>query len=380
MDPIHANILFDKIEGFAAYAFNLSHSVEYTIISYWAMWLKTYYPAEFYAASMSIQDDADKLGVLVMDAKQNGITVSPPDINISTNRVEIADDKTLTAPFQAIKGISTNVANYIVQCRAKTGAFKSKEHFEASLKEQGLAGKVNISHRTKLDKVGAFFGVDGGVTPHDPIRLRDRLELMPGYTIDTVKASRAIDLVVVKTGLLRMLEEVRACEKCSLKDAGHVLPRVGKSPKFMVVLDSPSWVEEKKGKLLEGETGDIVKAAFSDAGLELTNAYVTALVRAPKGRGVKTLSNDQVIQCSEYLRREVEILKPPVILVLGSAAARYFTPEVKGTMADLAGKVIFDPKLDASIVFGVNPAQVLFNSSLVSSLLSACMKVKSLIV
>src|SRR5690606_11061808 len=44
-----AGNLFDKIEGFAGYGFNKSHSVEYTLISYQAMWLKTYYPVEFYA-------------------------------------------------------------------------------------------------------------------------------------------------------------------------------------------------------------------------------------------------------------------------------------------------------------------------------------------
>jgi DNA polymerase-3 subunit alpha len=48
-----AEHLFDQIEKFAAYSFNLSHSVSYSILSYQSMWLKQRYPAEFYAASLT---------------------------------------------------------------------------------------------------------------------------------------------------------------------------------------------------------------------------------------------------------------------------------------------------------------------------------------
>jgi DNA polymerase-3 subunit alpha len=64
-----AGELFDKIEGFAGYGFNKSHSVEYTLISYQAMWLKTYYPVEFFAAALSLMKE-DKLPAILLGCRR----------------------------------------------------------------------------------------------------------------------------------------------------------------------------------------------------------------------------------------------------------------------------------------------------------------------
>ena len=70
MTELSAGMLWDKIEGFAGYAFNKSHSVEYSIVSYWTMWVKVRYPAEFFAAAMTVVDKEEKLTGLVIDARR----------------------------------------------------------------------------------------------------------------------------------------------------------------------------------------------------------------------------------------------------------------------------------------------------------------------
>ena len=69
MNIDRAAMLWENIEGFAAYSFNKSHSVEYTLISWITMWLKVYYPAEFYAAAMTVIEKEDQLTGLVADAQ-----------------------------------------------------------------------------------------------------------------------------------------------------------------------------------------------------------------------------------------------------------------------------------------------------------------------
>ncbi len=382
MTDTAAGMLWDKIEGFAAYAFNRSHSVEYSVISYWMMWLKVRYPAEFFAATMSVVDKEEKLAPLVMDARRVGLSIAPPDINHSSDRIEIAGETMLYMPFQAIKGISGNVAGHIMTARrAHKGTFESKADFEATLTALKLAGKVNKSHREKLERVGAFASVEPGTPPalHSD-RLKDRLELMPGFTVDAVKADRQMNnerLALMK--IVRMSEELRSCDKCSLAGAQHPLPRIGKKPVFMVVSDSPHWQEGKVGKMLEGETALLLKAALRDTGISANDGYFTALVKSPKPAGVKMLTNESIINCSEYLKREIDILKPPVIVAMGSNAIRFFAPGMKGNPSELAGKVIYDPKLDASIVFGLNPAQVSFDPSKVALLQKVCEKIAELI-
>ena len=45
--------IFELLEKFAEYGFNKSHSAAYALIAYQTAWLKTYYPAEYYAANLS---------------------------------------------------------------------------------------------------------------------------------------------------------------------------------------------------------------------------------------------------------------------------------------------------------------------------------------
>lgn len=393
MDEADAIYLWDKIELFAGYAFNRSHSVEYSVISYWAMWLKVRYPNEFYAASMTVADDDDKLAALLLDAKGKKIEVLPPDINYSSSRIEIDNDGRLYAPFQAVKGISENVANNIMKVRQfrvdgikddkgewivapQTNThFTNSAEFNEYITLAKLGSKINKSHKEKLERVGAFARIDNSKIPaRHPDRVKDQVELMPGFVSESVKADRPVandKLSMIK--IVRMSEDVRDCKGCSLQGGVHVMPRMGKSPKFMVVFDAPNNREEREGKMLDTDAQDILKALFAEMGgvLSVHDGYYTSLVKSPKSD--KMLTNEQINGCSGYLMREIEILKPPVIVTLGAAAQRFFAPSLKGGGAELAGKVIYRPDLDASIVFGINPQQLYFDPSKVK-LLENCFK------
>lgn len=361
------------------------------------MWLKVRYPAEFFAATMTVIDKDEKLTALVDDAKKRGIKILPPDINISSNKIEIQGDNELYAPFQAIKGISDNVAKYILEVRelrrvgvynadgtTKYGSelrFNSKAEFEIFVAEAGLNSKINKSHREKLDLVGAFASIEPETLPAlSDKRLKDRLELMPGFTTETVKATRGISTErLIKIKVVSLLQTLESCDKCSLKGQPHPSPRLGKTPKFMMVFDSPDYKEGNAGKMLESDTGAYVKSALSDAGLSVNDGYFTSLVKAPKTKGSKGLTNEMINGCSDYLKQEIELLKPPVIIAMGSNAVKYFVPSIKGAPADYSGKVIFNQALDANIVLGINPSSLHFDGSKVVLLQNLCAKIATII-
>lgn len=383
MNSIAAEALWDKVELFAGYAFNKSHSVEYALISWWSMWVKTFYPQAFFAASLSIQDKEERLAPLVIDAKTAGINVRPPDINISTTRIELAPTGDLVAPFQAVKGISDTSAAALVELRTKLGGtFTSPSQLDAEPQKAATGWpkvRINATVRSALDRVGALHSIAGGLDPLHPDRLKDRLELLPGFTVEAVKATRSITPDrAAQLKLLSLVGETRTCEGCSLAGKPHAMPSIGKTPKFMVVFDGPSFEEERAGKMLQGKTAAILKAAFKDAGLSPEDGYYTSLVKATKnGKGY---ANEQLNGCRRFIEGELEILKPPVILVLGTNAFKHFAPGLKGGMIDFAGKVIYDSKLDASIVIGINPAQVLFDEAKVKYLEEACRQLSELVV
>jgi DNA polymerase-3 subunit alpha len=361
MEEIPAGKLFDKIEAFAGYGFNKSHATAYSMVSHWTMWVRVRYPAEYFAACMSIVDDDQKLPKLVEEAREYGIEILPPDINLSRERFTIPDDNHLLAPFSSVKGISENTAKRIVELRnLEGGAFKDEAHFLKVTEAKG--SKVNVKVRDVLEKVGALAPIKpGSLPPRHLDRRRDQTELMGGLIIDAVKADRTTDLkeTFLRAKVISLVQEYKACEGCDLAGQPHPTVRAKYTVKFMVVSDCPSWQEEKADKMLEGDAADFVKAAIKDAGLNPAEGYYTSLVKAKKND--KFLSNGQVNGCKGFLQRELELVKPAVIVALGSAAIKHFVPGIKGGTAELAGKVIFSKELDASIVCGINAQQILFD-------------------
>jgi len=399
-----ADALWTSIEGYAAYSFNKSHSYEYSLISWVTMWLKVYYPAEFFAAAMTVIEDETKLASLVQDAQSRGLHVLPPDLNRSSDRIEIDGEDKLFAPFQAIKGISGGVASAIVKLRnavdtpapgtrslkETAGVFtmtapattriitRGKKAGESEAVPAVIDGldpefqkkvlgrtTVNTAARDRLDRVGALYGVTGeGKAPMHPDRLKDRIELMPGFTVDMVKPDRGLNVEdLAKIKIQSLIGDVAKCEGCSLAGKAHPLPRMGDKPKFMLVFDTPNWREERAGKMLEGDAADVVKAALKGVGLKAADGYYTSLVRSPKPKDQKVLTNEMINGCSKWLQQEIEILKPPVIIAMGSNAVRWFAPGVKGTPSDLAGKVIYRADLDATVIFGINPGSLFHDPS-----------------
>src|SRR6185312_1576204 len=79
-----ANTIFDACAKFAEYGFNKSHSAPYGFITYQTAYLKTHFPQEFFAASMTLDmGNTDKLNEFREDAKKHGIEIVAPSVNTS---------------------------------------------------------------------------------------------------------------------------------------------------------------------------------------------------------------------------------------------------------------------------------------------------------
>lgn len=354
-DPEWAGQLFDKIEGFAGYGFNKSHSVEYTLISYQSMWLKTNYPVEFFAAALTLMDE-DKLPGIIRDAARFQIDVSMPDINISTNRFEIATDVRLVVPFQRIKGISGNTTGAILEAR-QAGPFKNKADFLARVQKS----KCNVRHQDALDRVGAFSRIELNQAPAtDPSRIRDLIELIPGLVTANVPVNHDLDTTKeAKQDIEALVAEYRERHgPGGTSDGMPIKPSFGRQAQIMIIQDAPNAQEEQVGLIGWSQSnGSVIDAmAVHDLGRE--DCYWTALIKRPKAE--KQLTPEEIATYAPYLMREIEIVKPPVIVLLGSAAVRQFFPDFKGKASDQAGKVVYSKELDANLVIGFAAGEIYF--------------------
>lgn len=122
------NTIAEKIwtdwEAFAAYAFNKSHSTCYAYLAYQTAFLKTYYPAEFFAALLTRNSGKiEDVALYIEDARKNGIDVLGPDVNESFNQFSVNSKGQVRFGLTAIKGIGEGVVENIVKERLKNGQF-----------------------------------------------------------------------------------------------------------------------------------------------------------------------------------------------------------------------------------------------------------------
>jgi len=170
-----AGQIFDKIEMFAGYGFNKSHSACYGHISYWTAYLKANHPVEFMAALLSNEiHNTDKIGVFVSECHRMGIEILPPDLNAS--RLRFTPETTPTGRhgirygLAAIKNCGEGAMAAAIAERDAKGPFESLDDFSARLDSKVVNKRIleNLVKAGALDwtgesRAGMFARLEGVV-------------------------------------------------------------------------------------------------------------------------------------------------------------------------------------------------------------------------
>jgi DNA polymerase-3 subunit alpha len=107
----------------ATYSFNISHTVSYTMISFWCMWLKQHHPLAFYTAQLQkVGDDKKaaetKRARLLKDALRHGISILPPDPNLSGRTwTANSNSNAILGGFEQIPGIGEKTGEAMLEWR-----------------------------------------------------------------------------------------------------------------------------------------------------------------------------------------------------------------------------------------------------------------------
>jgi DNA polymerase-3 subunit alpha len=110
-------LLWTTNERSADYSFNRSHAACYTLIAYRTAWLKANYPAEYMAALISsVMDTKDKVPFFVSQAEQMGISILPPDVNVSDHEFVVVDGN-IRFGLDAVKGVGYQAVEAIKRAR-----------------------------------------------------------------------------------------------------------------------------------------------------------------------------------------------------------------------------------------------------------------------
>ena len=130
--------------------------------------------------------------------------------------------------------------------------------------------------------------------------------------------------------LKQLREDARACQDCPLwANATQTVFGAGDPhARVMLVGEQPGDEEDKKGLPFVGPAGRLLDRALEAAGVDREHLYVTNAVKhfkwqlRGKRRLHKTPAQREIDACHQWLEREIESVKPHVIVALGASAAR----------------------------------------------------------
>lgn len=118
-----------------------------------------------------------------------------------------------------------------------------------------------------------------------------------------------------------LIHAISNCNKCKLcQNRKNIVFGIGNTnSKIMFIGEGPGADEDMQGIPFVGKAGQLMNKAFDAIGLERENVYIANIVkcRPPNNRDPQT---DEILACMDYLRNQVIIIKPKIIVLLGRIA------------------------------------------------------------
>lgn len=150
-----AEEIWNQLEKFAGYQFNLSHGVGYALLAYETAYLKANYPVEFFCAKLrhteSHPDSAEQLASLIYDSKLFNIEILPPRLKNGKRDFTVLDDKRITFGLSALHGVGKAAITDLLKVA------NDCESFEVFLwKVLTTKNKINSGVVLALIRSGAF--------------------------------------------------------------------------------------------------------------------------------------------------------------------------------------------------------------------------------
>lgn len=142
-----------------------------------------------------------------------------------------------------------------------------------------------------------------------------------------------------KPAALRAIrEDIGDCTRCRLhKGRTNLVFGVGNpNAELMFVGEGPGADEDAQGEPFVGRAGQLLNNMISAMGLKREDVYIANVVKC-RPPGNRTPEKDECDICSPFLLRQIDVIKPKVIVALGAVAAKTLLA-LNDSMANLRGR------------------------------------------
>lgn len=118
-------------------------------------------------------------------------------------------------------------------------------------------------------------------------------------------------------------EEVKKCTKCGLCEnrINTVFADGNPNAKIMFIGEGPGGDEDKQGVPFVGKAGQLMNQAFKGLGIDRSKIYIANIVKC-RPPGNRTPLKNEAMACLGYLRNQVMLVKPEIIVLMGNTALK----------------------------------------------------------
>lgn len=162
---------------------------------------------------------------------------------------------------------------------------------------------------------------------------------------------------------------VKDCKKCPLyKSATNPVPGAGNSEtKIVFIGEAPGFFEDQQGLPFVGNSGKLLDKLLLSINLKREDVYICNILkhRPPNNRDPLPV---EIKVCTPYLKAQLKIIKPKLIVTLGRFSMNYFFPDIFISQVRGQIKNINWEGLDLTIIPVYHPSAALRNGAMLKAL------------
>ncbi len=227
-----------------------------------------------------------------------------------------------------------NAANAANAANADASADEAKDKAASDAAASALG---NTSHKTSAGSDTP----DLGLAPVSPAPAwLTALELPAGISVGSARDNAALGEVPdAATALQKIEDTIASCTACMLHTtATHPVPGEGNpNADFVCVGEAPGQNEDESGRPFVGPAGQLLNKILGAIELKREDVFIcNVLKHRPPGN--RNPLPEEVLACRPYLEQQLSVLKPRVILALGTFAAQTLL-NTKQSLGALRGQV-----------------------------------------
>jgi len=201
-------------------------------------------------------------------------------------------------------------------------------------------------------------GIDVWLDKNAPVAINENA-VKDNIAEKSISTEVKIKPSVFPEALNNLAKQVAACQQCALHESRtQTVFGVGNpNADWLIIGEAPGADEDRQGEPFVGRAGKLLNAMLLAMGLPREQVFIANILkcRPPNNRDPKA---EEVVACESYLRQQIDLIKPKIILAVGRIAAQNLL-KLETPIGKMRGNLYQYPDSELPVLVTYHPAYLL---------------------